>query len=81
MGAGAKLLKDITTKKPTWDPEKDSLKGIKNLTLKDLDMLKMYAETYEKTGWCVSGFLPLSENAICVLEKYGLIIRKDYKRN
>ena len=45
------LLKDIDKKIDNWDERSCfTLKGIKNLSMSDLDTIKMYAKNYDKSG-------------------------------
>ncbi len=72
MAATDKLRKDIDTKIKKWN-EKSSftLKGVKNLSRSDLDMILLYADTYDRTGSFSGLMKPLGEIAR-VLGAYGI---------
>lgn len=72
----AKILKkDIKEKIDNWNERSSfAVKGIKNLTVSDLDTLELYADEMIKSGG--NGFYGLSKplgNIRQVLVKYGLL--------
>jgi len=68
-----KLLNDIEKKIRNWNERSMfTLKGVKNLSMSDLDTLELYATTFIRTG----GFYGLMEprGAIAeVLTKYNIV--------
>lgn len=51
MNTADTLIKDITKKINFWDERSNfTLKGIRNLSMSDLDMIKFYANNYAKYG-------------------------------
>lgn len=68
-----KLLSDIQKKIQNWNERSSfTLKGVKNLSMADLETLELYADTYIRTG----GFYGLMEprGAIAqVLVKYNIV--------
>ncbi len=69
-----KLLSDIQKKIQNWNERSSfTLKGVKNLSMADLETLELYADTYIRTG----GFYGLMEprGAIAqVLVKYNIVV-------
>lgn len=59
------LLKLISNKKHTLEYGTTSIKGVKNISRADLDMIEMYAQT----GGL--GMMRPRGNVLAVLEKYG----------
>jgi len=72
MTVAGKLLKEIEkvtkTKQATY-----TIKGVSDLTEDDIERLKCYASTYEKTDGIWSGFLPPNEKVAEVLRIYRLL--------
>jgi len=68
-----KLLSDIQKKIQNWNERSSfTLKGVKKLSMADLETLELYADTYIRTG----GFYGLMEprGAIAqVLAKYNIV--------
>lgn len=69
------LLKDINTHKQQWEGQNMTLRGIRNLSLSDLESLELYAEAYATSGGY--SFAPYQKplGAIAdVLSAYGLTV-------
>lgn len=67
-----KLIGDINTKINNWNERSQfTLKGVKNLSRADLDVLGMYAETYIKNGSFYGLMEPMGEIGE-VLSKYNI---------
>lgn len=65
-----KLIKDISKKRNKWDERSQfKIKGIGNLSISDLDILELYANTYLRYGSIASLMRPLG-TIRSVLEKY-----------
>ena len=74
MSAVDKLLKEIEKERNSGKTSY-TIKGVKNLTDKDLDNLKQYASFYSKSnGYGLNGFLPYNDNVKEVLRHYGLML-------
>lgn len=68
-----KLLKDIEQKKKTWNERSNFvLKGIKNLSMSDLDTLILYAETFIQNNNFNELMFPVEEIQE-VLKRYEII--------
>lgn len=69
----AKLIKEIDNKLNSWNERSQfKIKGIKNLSRADLDMLRIYAEQVLRTG-NFSGLMKPMGNEKLVLEKFDLV--------
>ena len=68
-----KLLSDIQKKIQNWNERSMfTLKGVKNLSMADLEILELYADTYIRTGRFQGLMEP--EGAIAqVLNKYNIV--------
>lgn len=73
MKKAEKLIQDIDNKIRDWDEYSQfKLKGVGNLSVSDMDRLKLYAETYIRNGGNFRGLMtPLGDNAK-ILKAYGL---------
>ena len=70
--AALKLLSDIKKKLDKWNERSSfTLKGVKNLSMSDLDTLQLYANTLLDYGYYVGLIEPLGTIKE-VLSKYGL---------
>lgn len=70
--AALKLLSDIKKKLDKWNERSSfTLKGVKNLSMSDLDTLQLYANTLLNYGYYAGLREPLGTTEE-VLSKYGL---------
>lgn len=69
-----RLIRDIEKAIRNWDEESSfSLKGVKNLSRADLDVITLYAETISKYGTYDGFLMPPLGNVEKVLSEYNLI--------
>ena len=73
MDYGTRLLKDIDKITKSQKSDTYTLKGVEDLTIDDIEMLKCYARIYASTECCPGGFLPRNEKVKEVLTIYGLL--------
>lgn len=67
------LLNDIEMAKNNWDERSTfKLKGVRNLSVADLDVIVMYAEQYMKTGGSFNGLMAPRGNVLEVLNQYNI---------
>ncbi len=75
----SKLIQEVKKKRMQVEYNVGTFKGVKNLSVSDLDSIVMYAEKYiENGGTGFSGMLrPLGEVKI-VLDKCGLVEQNNF---
>ena len=75
MKNAEKLIKDIDKKFRDWN-ERSSfrLKGVGNLSVSDMDTLKLYAETYIRNYGSFRGLMEPRGSIAKILEAYGLAV-------
>lgn len=72
MENAKKLIRDIEKKKEKWDEmSMFKIKGVKNLSVSDLDTIVLYAETYIKNG-SFRGLMRPVGGVLEVLDAYEL---------
>lgn len=71
--AAEKLIKDIEGKIAKWNERSQfTMKGVKNLSRADLDMLELYAKTYIQNGGSFNGLMEPMGEMKEVFEKYDI---------
>ena len=73
MNYGTKLLRDIDKAIKNQNSTTYTIKGVKDLTKDDIELLKSYAKLYESTECYPSGFLPRNDRVKEVLTLYNLL--------
>lgn len=70
-----KLIKDVNKKLEKWDERSNfTVKGVRNLSMSDMDTIVLYAETYIRNGgYGFTGLMKPLGGVEKVLSKYGLI--------
>lgn len=74
MKNAVKLINDIKGKIKNWNERSSfTLKGVKNLSISDLDTLQMYAEAYiSSNGYGFDGLMEPLGNIKKVLDAYNI---------
>ena len=69
-----KLINDVEKKISNWDERSNfTIKGVKNLSISDLDTLKMYANAYiDSNGFSFDGLMEPLGDIKKVLDAYGI---------
>ena len=72
--AAEKLIKDIEAKILKWNERSQfTLKGVKNLSRMDMDMIEMYAKAYIRNGGEFHGLMEPMGEMKEVFEKYKMM--------
>lgn len=67
------LINDINKKKESWNERSQfKLKGVGNLSVSDLDLLELYAQTYITNGGSFTGLMEPFGEIKEVLDAYGV---------
>lgn len=74
MKKAVKLINEIEKKISNWDEKNNfTIKGVKNLSISDLDTLKMYANAYiDSNGFSFNGLMEPLGDIKKVLDAYGI---------
>ena len=73
MSIAEKIIRDIDNKIDNWNERSMfTIKGVKNLSMADLDTIKLYAQTYARYE-SFDGLMQPRGSVKEVLQAYGLI--------
>lgn len=74
-----KLIQDVKDKKAKWNEHSQFvMKGIKNLSVSDMDLLVLYAETIIYDGYYTGLLMKPPGGVGEVIKKYGLLEENNF---